>query len=124
MPFVGFLFLFLSVWTGTQSPQPEKPSTGTLKGVVRGPVGELATNVKVRVEQWYFDQGKPHFITEVVSFTNEKGEFSVSVPAGVYDVVVSRLDCEPVAKKLKVVSGKDTIFNPRLKASKLAEFIE
>lgn len=99
-------------------------SHGTLKGVVRGPGGERASDVKVRVEQWSFDEGKPHFLTELVLYTDAKGEFSVSVPAGVYDVFVSRPDCEPVAKKVKVVSGKTASFSPQLRISKLTQFIE
>jgi hypothetical protein len=122
--FVRFMFLFLGLWAGLQSSTPQATSTGTLRGIVRGPAGELASEVKVRIEDWYFDQGKPHFLTEIVLYTDQKGEFSVRVPAGVYDVMVSRPDCEPVAKKLKVVSGKDTIFKPELKISKLTEFIE
>ena len=105
-----------------QTPHPLV--TGTLKGVVRGPAGEAICNVKMRVEQWYIDQGTPHFLTEIVAFTDEKGAFSVNVPAGVYDVLVSRPDYEPVAKKLKVVSGRGTILNLQLKTSKLTEFIE
>jgi len=122
--FAHIIFLFLSVWTGLQSLPSEAKLTGTLKGVVRGPAGELASDVKVRIESWYFDQGKPHFLAEIVVYTNEKAEFSVAVPAGNYDVFVSRLDCEPVAKKLKVVSGRETSFSPQLKGSKLTEFIE
>ena len=118
------MFLFLGLWAGLQSSTPQATSTGTLRGIVRGPAGELASEVKVRIEDWYFDQGKPHFLTEIVLYTDQKGEFSVRVPAGVYDVMVSRPDCEPVAKKLKVVSGKDTIFKPELKISKLTELIE
>src|ERR1700676_5353457 len=118
------MFLFLSLWAGPQSSPPQANPTGTLKGFVRGPAGELASEVKVRIEDWYFDQGKPHFLTEIVLYTDQKGEFSVRVPAGVYDVIVSRPDCEPVAKKLKVVSGKDANFKPQLKISKLTEFIE
>jgi len=118
------MFLFLSLWAWPQSSSPQVKLTGTLKGVVRGPAGELANEAKVRVEQWYFNEGKPHFLTEIVLYTDQKGEFSVGVPAGAYDVIVSRPDCEPVAKKLKVVSGKETIFKPQLKGSKLTEFIE
>jgi hypothetical protein len=121
---VGFVFLFLSLFTSNQSPASQSTHPGTLKGVVTGPSGELAQNVKVRVEQWYSDEGKSRALTEVVSFTDEKGEFSVSVPAGVYDVIVSAPACEPVAKKLKVISGKDTSFNPKLRITKLAEFIQ
>jgi hypothetical protein len=122
--FVGIVFLFLSLLTSNQLPASQGTPTGTLKGVVTGPSGELAHNAKVRVEQWYFDEGKPHVLTEAVSFTGEKGEFSLSVPAGVYDVFVSAPTCEPVAKKVKVISGKGTSFNPKLRISKLAEFIE
>jgi hypothetical protein len=122
--FLHFVFLFLSFSAGLQSSPPQAKPTGTLKGVVRGPAGELAGEVKVRIENWYFDEGKPHFQTEIVVYTNQKGEFSVGVPAGNYDVIVSRLDCEPMAKKLKVVSGKETIFSPQLKGSKLTKFIE
>jgi Carboxypeptidase regulatory-like domain len=122
--FFQFLFLFFNLSAGLQSSLPQATPTGTLKGIVRGPAGELASEVKVRIENWYFDQGMPHFLTEIVVYTNQNGEFSVAVPAGNYDVIISRLDCEPVAKKLKVVSGKETVFSPQLKGSKLAEFIE
>lgn len=124
MHFAELIFLFLSLWSGTESPPPQTPLTGTLKGVVYGPAGDLTADVKVRVEKWYFDQGAPHFLTEIVLYTDQKGEFLVRVPAGVYDVLVSRPDCEPVAKKLKVVAGKETNFNPHLKISKLTQFIE
>ena len=124
MHFAKFVFLFLSLWPASQVPPSQAPPTGTLKGVVRGPAGDLAGEVKVRVEQWYFDQGTPHFLTEIVLYTDQKGEFLIKVPPGVYDVLISRPDCEPVAKKLKVVSGKETNFKPQLKISKLAEFIE
>jgi len=118
------MFLFLILWSSPQSPRPQAPPTGTLKGVVHGPAGELTAGVKVRVENWYFDQGAPHVLTELVLYTDQNGEFLARVPGGVYDVFVSRLDCEPIAKKVKVVSGKETSFNPHLKGSKLTEFIE
>lgn len=124
MTFVNFVLLFLSVWAGSQPSPPQANLTGTLKGVVRGPAGEPVSEVKVRIEDWYFDQGNPHFLTEIVLYTDRKGGFSAGVPAGNYDVIVSRPDCEPVAKKLKVVSGKETIFSPQLKGSKLTEFVE
>ena len=124
MTFFYFLFLFLSFSAGLQSSPPQAKLIGTLKGVMRGPAGELAGEVKVRIENWYFDEGKPHSLTEIVVYTNQRGEFSVGVPAGNYDVIVSRFDCEPVAKKPKVVSGKETIFSPQMKGSKLTEFIE
>ena len=124
MTCVGFMFLFLSLWAGPQSAPSQASLAGVLRGVVKGPAGELASEVKVRVEQWYLNDGKPHFLTEIALYTDQKGEFSVRVPAGAYDVIVSRPDCEPVAKKLKVVSGKETIFKPQLKISKLTEFIE
>jgi hypothetical protein len=122
--FVGFMLLFMSLWAGPQSTPPRASPTAVLRGIVRGPAGEPANEVKVRVENWYFNEGKPHFLTEIVLYTDQKGEFSVRVPAGVYDVIVSRPDCEPVAKKLKVISGKETIFKPQLRSSKLTEFIE
>jgi len=124
MNFVQFAFFFLSLWAWPQQSSPQATLNGTLKGVARGPAGELRNEAKVRVEQWYFDEGKPHFRTEIVVYTDRKGEFSLRVPAGVYDLIVSRPDCEPVATKLKVVSGKETIFKPQLKGSKLTEFIE
>ena len=122
--FAQFVLLFLTLCSWPQSPPPQTPPTGTLKGVVHGPGGELTAEVKVRIENWYFDQGAPHVLTEIVLYTDRKGEYLVKVPAGVYDVLVSRPDCEPVAKKVKVVSGKETSFNPHLKGSKLTEFIE
>jgi Carboxypeptidase regulatory-like domain len=122
--FAEFMFLFLTLWSWPKSPQPQAPPTGTLKGVVHGPAGELTAGVKVRVENWYFDLGAPHVLTEIVLYTDHKGEFSARVPAGVYDVLVSRPEWEPVAKKVKVVAGKETSFNPHLKWSKLTEFIE
>jgi hypothetical protein len=112
------------LWAGVQASPPQVTLTGTLKGVVLGPAGELASEVKVRVEQWNFNEGKAHFLTEIVLYTDQKGKFSVGVPAGAYDVFVSRPDCEPVAKKPKVISGKSTIFKTHLKISKLTEFIE
>lgn len=44
-------------------------------------------------------------------YTNEAGDYKVDLPAGLYDVFVSRADSEPTAKKVKVDSEKETTFD-------------
>lgn len=97
---------------------------GTLRGVVWGPTGGVAAESQVRIEQWYFDQGKPHVTTDVVVYTDSQGAFSVKLAPGVYDVFVTRLDSEPFAKKVKVAAGGENKIEPHLKGSSLTEFVE
>lgn len=98
--------------------------SGTLRGHVTAPAGGGATAAQIRVLQWYFVSGEPRTICDKVIYTDDDGNFSVQLPPGVYDVFVSRGDSEPVAKKLKIISEKVTDFSPKLKGSRLAEFVE
>lgn len=74
--------------------------------------------------QWYFIDGEPRTTVDKAVYTNEAGDYKVDLPAGLYDVFVSRADSEPTAKKVKVDSEKETTFDVKLVASPAAEFIE
>ena len=119
MRLMSIVFLFLGISMGAQN-----PPVGTLRGVVWGPMGGVAAESQVRIEQWCFDQGKPHVTTDVVVYTDSQGAFSAKLAPGVYDVFVTRLDSEPFAKKVKIVAGRETKLEPHLRGSSLTEFVE
>jgi hypothetical protein len=102
----------------------EAKPLGTLKGHILNPYGSGATESQIRVVQWYFENGEPRVTYDRVTYTDSNGDFSLQVPPGIYDVFVSRVDSEPIGKKLKIVSDKTTSFNAKLKASPVAEFVE
>ncbi len=119
MGFRAFIFLLIGFSLSAQ-----QPPSGALKGVVLGPQGGVAPETQIRIEDWYFDQGKPHVIANIVVYTDSRGEFSLPLAPGVYDVVVSRPDCEPFAKKIKILAAHEEQLKPKLKASSFAKFIE
>ena len=119
MHFRLFVVFFCCLFTTAgQSP------VGALKGHIHGPAGGLGFESQVRIELWNFDEGVPHTIVDKVIYTDSEGNFSVQLAPGVYDVFVSSVEGEPVAKRLKIISGKETTFSPKLKRSPLTEYIQ
>ena len=115
------LFVMLLMYVSTIATEP---TFGTLQGHVSVPHGGSAIETQVRVVQWYFVDGAPRITCDRVTYTDDSGNFSLQVPPGVYDVFVSRVDSEPIAKKLKIIPEKATFFNPALKGSGLTQFVE
>lgn len=56
---------------------------------------------------------------DVTAITDSNGKYSVSVPAGFYDVFVSGTAFTPTAAKVRVKPGKIARSNAKLKADKL-----
>ena len=114
-----FSLLFLALFMASAD-----NSHGVIKGHVVSPSGSPGSHTQIRVVQWYFVNGEPRTNFDKADYTNSDGNYSIDVPPGVYDVFISRADSEPTAKKLKVVSEKETTFDVKLVGSPAAEFIE
>lgn len=79
----------------------------------------------MRIEHWSFDPLHRLVLRdEHVLYTNGKGEFSIPLAPGLYDVFVSSAVLSPVAKKVEVKAGKETVFSPELQEDKLIQHIE
>lgn len=100
------------------------PPMGTLKGRVVGWDSQGAAQTQIRVVRWHFFAEQPVIDCDKVTYTTDDGDFSIQLEPGVYDVFISRNDSEPVAKEVKVIAAKDTVFSPKLKVSRFVTFIE
>lgn len=60
--------------------------------------------------------GTPH---DVIVMTDSKGEYSAEVPAGFYDVFVSKMAFTPTASKVRVKKDRRITYNSTLKPDPL-----
>src|SRR5258707_78533 len=97
---------------------PAVVSAQTFKGTVTDPGGAVLSRVRVLIH-WDPSGGNqvPDNIgikDDVVTVTNNDGEFSVNLPSGFYDVFLSFMAFEPEARKIRVKNGK-VEFTPEIK---------
>jgi hypothetical protein len=96
-------------------------ANGTLKGVVRDSEGAAIRHATVRVH--WDDSGAGVGLKtnvgikqDLTANTNERGEFSVDVPSGFYDVFISANAFTPQCRKVRVRPGETASFSPKLNA--------
>src|ERR1035438_7359865 len=100
--------------------------SGNLKGTVTDPAGAIIPyDVLVRVEHWGLDKSTDHYVVdEKTAYTDGKGEYSLQLPAGVYDILFSSAPFSPVAMKVEIKTGKVTSLSPKMKYDRLTKFVE
>jgi hypothetical protein len=59
-----------------------------------------------------------------VTYTDDHGSFSFTLEPGVYDIFISYPPFSPVAMKIMVNAGKESVFSPELKYDPLIHFVE
>ena len=100
-------------------------ASGILTGVVTDPVGAVLPGTLIRIERWGSDASKhPVIENEFSVYTDAKGQFSIELVPGLYDVFVSSPTFSPVAKKVNVDAGGRTLFSPQLRFDPLIKFVE
>jgi hypothetical protein len=55
--------------------------------------------------------------------TDANGQFTVKLPPGIYDLFVSRPGSSPVAEQVKLETGKETVFDTKLKPGRFPEIV-
>jgi hypothetical protein len=100
--------------------------TGTLRGVVRDASGAALGGATILVQHWEFNENRKHFVpvVEPVAYSDFQGRFSINLPPGKYDVFVSSLAFSPLAKKIKIEPGKETVLDCELPFDRLTEWVE
>jgi hypothetical protein len=95
---------------------------GVLKGRVTDPTGAVVAGAMVRLEEWRRVGGK--FVAhDTLLYSKEDGSFSYELLPGVYDVFVSARAFAPVAKKIEVEPGRDSVFSPKMRYDKLTKLV-
>jgi hypothetical protein len=99
---------------------------GTVKGTVTDAVGATLDQAVVRLERWDTNKNTMHPViaADLVVYTDRKGQYSIRVSPGLYDVFVSSRAFTPVAKKIRVGPNVEVDFSPELKFDPLVEFVE
>ncbi len=114
------LVIFCTVSTRSYGSQP-----GVLKGTVTDPSGAVMSGVLVRLVHWKpGDNRRFQIIDNAVSYTDDHGSFSFTLEPKVYDIFVSYPPFSPVAMKVLVKGGSESVFSPELKYDPLIHFVE
>lgn len=91
---------------------------GTLSGVVCESHGALVYGANVVIQSWKSDMkmsGRITYTINSVLATDGKGEFSLRLEEGRYDVFIAYPVCLPVSKRVKVEANKETKLEFELK---------
>jgi|SRR5579883_77157 hypothetical protein len=113
---LGVLFSVLSMAT-----LAFPSANGTLKGIVTDSEGAAIRHATVHVH-WDDSGARVGLKTNVgikqdlTASTNERGEFSMEVPPGFYDVFISANAFTPQCRKVRVRQGETASFSPKLNA--------
>jgi hypothetical protein len=100
-------------------------SDGILKGMVTDPAGAVVADVPIRIQHWERDQlGHPALIEDTLLKTGRSGDYSVSLPAGVYEVFLTFPSFSPVARRIRVEAGKTVEVTFKLKFDPTTKFVE
>ena len=95
---------------------------GALKGVVTDSSGAVISNVLVHVIRWGVDHNRATVIAEQRDVrTNARGEYSIELPPGLYDICFSSAAFSPFAKKVELKADKVVVLSPRMKYDHLAK---
>jgi hypothetical protein len=94
---------------------------GTLKGVVTDPNGAPYGFVLIRIVHSGVNDRRQTVEKEIKVRADINGQFTVKLAPGIYDLFVSIRGLSPVAEKVKVETGKETVFDPMLKVGQIAE---
>jgi hypothetical protein len=93
---------------------------GTLHCVVTDFAGAVVPNASIKIEHWETSKGVHVLKEDSSAMTDQYGRYSIALKPGTYDVFLSFLVFSPVAKKVKIESGKPTEISPKLEIDPLA----
>ncbi len=118
------LLFVLALTIAPLAPRGDMPAT--LRGVVRDPAGGGLYGASVLVQRWGWDRSlrQARLISQPPMRTDDEGRFSVYLPPGLYDVFISYIAMEPVAKKIEIRSVTPTNLDCRLELSPLTPTVE
>jgi len=107
-----------------QAPDP-KPTAeqGLLKGVVTDPQGAVYAHAIVRIIRWEISRYDQTWHEMPLVYTDSHGRYSVALQSGEYDVLVLTPYFTPAAKRVKVVAGKESRYNAKLKEDPFAQHL-
>lgn len=94
---------------------------GTLKGTLKDPSGAVVSGVRVHIAHWGLDPAtrKTTIDFEKTVYTDEKGNYSVQLSPGVYDVFFSSPAFAPSALKVSIKASEIKDLSPKLKYDRL-----
>ncbi len=101
-------------------------ANGVLHGVVHDPDGAVVAGAAILIQHWELKDGDlTHAVLrmEPALYTDAKGEFSVKLPPGVYDVFVSFAVFAPSVRELRIEAGKETAIKCDLRPSRFTKYI-
>lgn len=89
------------------------------QGIVHDPAGAMLPGAAIIVQRWEWDRTTSHarLISQPPIYTDNEGRFSVHLPPGLYDVFVSFIALEPVAKKFEIKAVTPTNLDCNLELS-------
>ena len=113
------VLLFISVMSNASD-------IASVKGQITDPAGAVLQHAMIRIESWEVDKvtGHDRVKAEFVVYSGANGRFLQELSPGLYDVFVSSPAFTPVAKKIKIESGRETLLNVEMKFDPLVEFVE
>ena len=103
--------------------QSQAPASGTLKGTVTDETGAVIEGILIRIVSWGPNERRRIVESEMAAHTDTKGQFKFELAPGIYDIFVSGSAWAPIAKQVKVETGKETVFNPKLKLGRFIKLI-
>jgi hypothetical protein len=110
--------------TGSAAKGAEE-GNGSLHVVVMDSSGAVIPNASIRVGHWEMVNGAPPTLKEDSSArADQYGSYTITLKPGTYDVFVSFSIFTPVAKKVKIESGKPAEFSPKLEIDPLEKSIK
>ena len=87
----------------------------TLRGIVRDPNGALLKQAVLVIQRWASDSiHGPRPEPPLAIEPDYQGRYTVNLPPGVYDVLVSSPCCSPQVKQVRLLPGENVQFNPDL----------
>lgn len=93
----------------------------TLSGIVRDPIGAVIPRSHVII---HWDSSGLSYLTDnigmkedLIATTDAKGEFSVDLPPGFYDVFIASTAFTPYCEKIRLVGHKPKKLDVKLKLS-------
>jgi hypothetical protein len=99
---------------------------GTFDGLARDGTGAVLPGATILIQHWKLNSRgrQPRPVAEPLIYSDSSGRFVARLPPGLYDVFVSYPTLSPIAKKIKVESGKETSMDCQLPFSPLVESVE
>jgi hypothetical protein len=99
---------------------------GTFHGLARDGTGAVLPGATVLIQHWKLDSRgrQPRPVGEPLIYSDSNGRFFARLPPGLYDIFISYPTLSPIAKRIKVESGKETSIDCRLPFSALVQSVE